>query len=154
MPMRKLKEFLDAMGVDYISTQHEPAYTAQETAEVCHVPGMNLAKTVMVQLNGKLAMTVLPAQYKVDLFKLWNFTHAWSLRVARETDFDNAFPECEVGAMPPFGNLFGMEVFAEESLAHDINISFNSGTHSEIITMPFNEWSKLVHPYLADFHRT
>ena len=153
MPMRKLKDFLDAMGVDYITTSHKPAFTAQETAQACHVPGMNLAKTVMVQLNGKLTMTVLPAHYMVDIYKLQQYTHAYSLRLAREKDFDAAFPECEVGAMPPFGNLFGMEVFAEEALCNDINISFNSGTHSEIVTMPYTQWTQLVHPYTADFHR-
>ena len=153
MPMRKLKEFLDATGVDYISTIHQPSYTAQETAQTCHIPGMNLAKTVMVHLNGRLAMTVMPAHYQVDIYKLREFTHAWSLRVARENEFSGAFPECEVGAMPPFGNLFGMDVFAEKELSHDINISFNSGTHTEVITMPFSTWSTLVHPFLGDFHR-
>lgn len=153
MPMRKLKEFLDAMGVDYITMSHRPVYTAQETAEACHIPGINLAKTVMVQMNGRLAMTVLPANYMVDIYKLQQFTNAYSLRLAREPDFATAFPECEVGAMPPFGNLFGMEVFAEESLGKDINISFNSGTHTEVITMPYDQWSKLVHPYTAEFHK-
>ncbi|MBN2715032.1 MAG: YbaK/EbsC family protein [Deltaproteobacteria bacterium] len=153
MPMRKLKELLDAMDVDYVVTHHRPSYTAQETAQVCHIPGMNLAKTVVVHLNGNLAMTVLPAHYRVDIFKLRKFTGAWSLRVARESDFMAKFPDCEVGAMPPFGNLFGMVVFSEEALNHDLNISFNSGTHSEIITMPYDRWKDLVHPYVADFHR-
>lgn len=104
-------------------------------------------------MNGGLAMAVLPAHQMLDIFKLREFTNAWSLRLASEHDFANAFPDCETGAMPPFGNLFGMDVFAEETLSGDLNISFNSGTHSEIVTMPYAQWSTLVHPYISNFHR-
>ena len=152
MPIRKLKEFLDEVGADYTVTRHRPTYTAQETAQICHIPGKNMAKTVVIHLNGGLALTVLPAQFRVNLSRLRAFTSAWSLSVARERDFSEAFPECEPGAVPPFGNLFGMVVFAEELLNHDKTISFNSGTHSEIITMPYAQWKSVVHPYVADFH--
>ena len=152
MPIRKLKEFLDEVGADYQVIHHRPTYTAQETAEICHIPGKKLAKTVVIRLNGGLALTVLPAHYRVNLSRLREFTSAWSLSVAEERDFCAAFPECEVGAVPPFGNLFGMVVFAEEELNHDKSISFNSGTHSEIITMPYAQWKSLVHPYVAQFH--
>lgn len=153
MPMRKLREYLDAGGADYVATRHRESFTAQETAELCHVPGQNMAKTVMVRVNGSLAMAVLPAKYQLDLFKLQDFTHAYSIKLADESDFDDAFPECELGAMPPFGNLFGMDVFADESLSHDINISFNGGTHDELISMPYGQWKNLVHPSMAQFHR-
>ena len=152
MPMRKLKEFLDAVGADYITTHHRPSYTASDTAHTCHIPGMNLAKTVVVRMNGELAMTVLPAHYMLDIFKLREFTMARSIKMAREEEFLTAFPECEEGAMPPFGNLFGMQVFAEESLSEDINISFNAGSHTEVITMPFTQWQNLVHPFIANIH--
>ena len=105
MPLQKLKEFLDKENVKYVSIKHSSAYTAQEIAASAHVPGKELAKTVMVKINGKMAMAVLPGSYKIDLKMLKEITGTDNVRLADETEFKDKFPDCEVGAMPPFGNL-------------------------------------------------
>jgi len=128
MPSRRLKEFLDAKKIKYITIKHSPAYTAQEIAASAHVHGRELAKTVIINKDGKLAMAVLPADYHVDIDVLRKATGAKSLTIATEQEFKDAFPECEIGAMPPFGNLYGMETFVEDSLSACREIVFNAGT--------------------------
>jgi len=128
MPSRRLKEFLDAKKIKYITIKHSPAYTAQEIAASTHVHGRELAKTVIINKDGKLAMAVLPADYHVDIDVLRKATGAKSLTIATEQEFKDAFPECEIGAMPPFGNLYGMETFVEDSLSACREIVFNAGT--------------------------
>ncbi len=106
MPLQKLREFLDQNSVKYVSISHSPAYTAQEIAASAHIPGQELAKTVMVKLDGKMAMAVLPASFKVDLDHLGSATGADAVELATEEEFKGLFPGCEPGAMPPFGNLW------------------------------------------------
>ncbi|MCX7704960.1 MAG: deacylase [bacterium] len=151
MPSRKLKEFLDANNIKYITIQHSPAYTAQEIAATAHIHGKELAKTVIVNKDGKLAMAVLPANYHVDVEILKKATGARSLVIATEQEFKDAFPECEIGAMPPFGNLYGMETFVEDSLAENKEIVFNAGTHTELIRISFEDFVKLVKPRILSF---
>lgn len=146
MPARKLKEFLDAQGVAYRSITHAPTYTAQETAQAAHVPGYELAKTVMVELDGKMVMVVVPATRKVVLQDLREITGAARVRFATEEEFKNLFPDCEIGAMPPFGNLYGLEVYVAPALAADPEIAFNAGTHTEVIIMRYADFERLVHP--------
>lgn len=149
MPARRLKEFLDHEGVAYTSIAHMPTYTAQETAQAAHVPGKDFAKTVMVYMDGRLAMVVLPASEKLDLARLKTAAAAKHVRLAHEHDFEREFPGCEAGAMPPFGNLYGMPVYVAETLAADESIAFNAGTHAELISMRYRDFERLVRPIKA-----
>lgn len=151
MPVKKLKEFLDSKKVKYMSITHSLAYTAQEIAASAHIPGQNVAKTVIVSLDGQMAMAVLPASYKVDFDLLKKATGKDKVKLANEQDFKDLFPECEVGAMPPFGNLYDMDVFVTESLTHDEEIAFNAGSHTELIKMAYKDYAKLVQPTVANF---
>jgi Ala-tRNA(Pro) deacylase len=151
MPVRKLKEFLDGEGVKYVSIIHSTAYTAQEVAASAHVTGRELAKTVIVELDGQMAMAVLPANRKIVLQDLREVTGSDQVKFASEEEFKKQFPDCETGAMPPFGNLYGMEVYVAESLTKNDEIAFNAGSHTEIIRMRFEDFERLVRPKLVSF---
>lgn len=146
MPILKLKEFLEQNGVKYEVVTHAPAFTAQRTADSAHIKGRDVAKTVMVKIDGKLAMAVLPAAFKVNLELLKKTTGAQDVSLASERDFKDVFPDCEVGAMPPFGNLYGMHVLVARALAEDEEIAFNAGSHTELIRLSFKEFERLVKP--------
>jgi Ala-tRNA(Pro) deacylase len=150
MPSAKLKQFLDAEGVRYVSVLHSVAYTSQEIASLAHISGRELTKTVMVFVDGRLAMAVLPASVQVGLDRLKALTKAKEVRLATEREFRDAFPDCETGAMPPFGNLYGMPVYVDISLFSD-EIIFNAGTHRELIRMSFSDFERLVKPVVGDF---
>jgi Ala-tRNA(Pro) deacylase len=151
MPVRKLKEYLDENHVEYVTIIHSRAFTAQKIAAAAHVPGQELAKTVMVKVDGKMAMTVLPANFKVDLDRLREVTGAADVELATEAEFAEWFPDCEVGAMPPFGNLYGLDVYVAEKLTRDEEIAFNAGTHTELIRMAYRDFERLVKPKIARF---
>lgn len=151
MPVRKLKEFLNSHDIKYVTINHSPAYTAQEIAESAHIPGKELAKTVIIKIDGKLAMAVLPASYKIDLEQFKNATGASNVELANEREFRQMFPECEVGAMPPFGNLYDMEVFVAQTLAEDEAIAFNAGSHTELIKLSYKDFEQLVQPNVIRF---
>ena len=119
MPFSKLEHLLDANHVRYTKIRHSPAYTAQEIAAAAHVPGRELAKTVIVDIDGKLAMVVQTASSKVPLGRVRSVAGARDVHLVSETEFRDRFPDCEPGAMPPFGNLYGMEVFVLEDLTED-----------------------------------
>ena len=146
MPVQRLKEFLDRHGVKYVTMSHSPAFTAQEIAASAHVPGKELAKTVIVLLDGKMAMAVLPASYKVDLDRLQELAGAETVELATEQQFRDMFPGCEVGAMPPLGNLYDMEVFVSETLAEDEEIAFNAGSHTELVRLSYRDFERLADP--------
>lgn len=151
MPMKRLKEFLDANNVKYITISHSRAFTAQETATSAHIAREEMAKTVMVKIDGKMAMAVLPASCNVDLELLKDVTNSSTIELADEKEFQDLFPDCEVGAMPPFGNLYQMEVFAAESLSEDEEFAFNAGTHRELIKMSYKDFERLAKPKVAKF---
>jgi Ala-tRNA(Pro) deacylase len=151
MPRKKLKEFLDSNKVKYISIQHSSAYTAQEIAAIAHIPGKDVAKTVIIKIDGKMAMAVLPASYKVSFDHLKEALGMTEVRLAYEQEFMDKFPDCEVGAMPPFGNIYGMDVFVADSLAQDEEIAFNACSHTELIKMKFADFEKLVKPKRIKF---
>ena len=151
MPSKKLKSFLDENKIKYVSIQHSSAYTAQEIAAIAHIPGKDLAKTVIIKIDGKMAMAVLPASFKVSFDNLKNTLGVKEARLAYEQEFIDKFPDCEVGAMPPFGNIYGMEVFVAESLAEDEEIAFNACSHTELIKMTFADFEKLVKPKRIKF---
>jgi len=151
MPVKKLKEFLDTNHVKYVTITHSKAYTAQEVAATSHVPGKALAKVVIVELDGEMAMAVLPANRKIVLQDLREITGSAQVRFVAEEKFKDRFPDCEIGAMPPFGNLYGMDVYAAESLAENDEIAFNAGSHEEIMKLPFRDFERLVQPRLIAF---
>jgi Ala-tRNA(Pro) deacylase len=151
MPVKKLKEFLDREKIKYVSIIHSPAYTAQEVAASAHITGKELAKTVIVQLDGQKAMAVLPANRKIVLQDLRDVTGADQVKFVPEDDFKKQFPDCETGAMPPFGNLYGMEVFVAESLTRNEEIVFNAGSHTEVIKLAYHDFERLVRPNVMSF---
>jgi Ala-tRNA(Pro) deacylase len=149
MPVRRLREFLDGHKVKYVVISHSTAFTAQEIAASAHVPGKELAKTVMVKLDGKMVMAVLPASRKVDFAELQSRSGAKRAELASEKEFRDLFPECELGAMPPFGNLYGMDVWVDESLTRDAEIAFNAGSHTELVRLAYRDFESLASPKVA-----
>ncbi len=149
MSAHKLTEFLDEHQVSYTTITHSPAFTAQEIAHAAHVPGREMAKTVMVKLDDKLVEVVLPAPQRLDLDKLRSATGAKKVELAAEEDFDRCFPDCELGAMPACGNLYGMDVYVSQPLTEDRQIAFNAGNHSELICMKYADYERIVHPIVV-----
>jgi Ala-tRNA(Pro) deacylase len=149
MPVRRLQEYLDRERVRYVSIRHSPAYTAQEIAASAHIRGRDLAKSVVVKLDGKLALAVLPASVKIDLGMLREAAGARKAELAGEADFIDAFPECELGAMPPFGNLYGLPVYVDTQLGEDAEIAFNAGSHSELIRLSYDDFERLAEPHVV-----
>ena len=151
MPVKKLAEFLNEHNIKYVTIRHSLAYTAQEIAASAHLPGKELAKTVMINIDGKMAMAVLPASSKVNFETLKNAAGAKNAELASEEEFQRMFPDCEISAMPPFGNLYGMEVFASETLAQDEEIAFNAGSHTELVRLAYKDFERLVSPRMVKF---
>ena len=146
MPTQTLKSYLDNNQVKYTIITHSPEYTAQETAASAHIPGKDLAKTVIFKIDGDFAMAVLPASMHVSLARLKDAAGAGNAEIASEEEFEKLFPDCELGAMPPFGNLYDMPVFAAKELTEDDEIAFSAGTHSELVQLAYRDFDKLVQP--------
>jgi len=153
MPVKKLKEYLDSHKIEYISINHSLAYTAQRIAASAHISGKDIAKTVVLKADGKMMMAVLPASCKINLDMLKSIINASIVEIASEKEFGALFPDCEVGAMPPFGNLYGMDVYVAERLTQDEEIAFNAGSHRELIKLAYNDFEKLVKPKVVKFCR-
>jgi len=151
MPVKKLKEFLDKENIKYVSIFHSVAYTAQEIAASVHVKGKEMAKSVVVKLDGKMAIAVLPASHQVDFERLKRASGAQGALLATEKEFKDLFPGCDIGAMPPFGNLYGIDVFVSRALTQDKEIAFNAGSHYELIRMTYKDFERLVNPKIGDF---
>jgi len=151
VPVTKLKEFLDSNHVKYVSIAHSVAYTAQEIASVTHIPGKELAKVVMVKIDGNLVMAVVPASRQVDLDRLRVLAEGKTVSLAGEKEFKDRFPDCETGAMPPFGELYGIPVYVDSSLAEDEDIAFNAGTHRELIRLSYQDFVRLAAPAVGSF---
>lgn len=151
MPLSKVRAFLDDHKVKYVVISHSKAYTAQGIAAIAHISGKDLAKTVIVKLDGDLAMAVLPASYQVDLEALRRHTGVREAELATENEFKRHFPDCETGAMPPFGNLYGIPVYVDGSLTEDNEIAFNAGSHYELIKMAYADFEHLVKPEVMEF---
>ena len=151
MPYQKLLAHLDDNRVKYVTIRHSPAYTAQEIAALAHIPGKDVAKTVMLKVDDKLSMAVLPASQKVDIAHFAQLIRAKHVQLACEKEFADEFPGCELGAMPPFGNLWDMPVYVSKSLTEDEHIAFNAGTHTELIQLAYADYKRLVKPTVVDF---
>jgi len=151
MPNKNIKDYLQENKVKWKTIPHTPWYTAQEIAASAHVSGKRLAKTVIIKLGEELAMVVLPAYEHVNFSQIKEITGESDVDLARESDFKSRFPECEVGAMPPFGNLYDMKVFVSNNLSHD-QIAFNSGSHSELMEISYKDFIDLVKPKIITSH--
>src|SRR5215813_7989670 len=147
----KLKEYLDDNRVKYDVLTHEIAYTAQDTAAAAHVSGKELAKSVVVSADDRFVLAILPAPAKVDLERLKGVLKVSAIRLAQESEFSSLFPGCDRGAMPPFGNLYGMDICVDESLTRDDEIVFNACTHVDAIRMKYRDFERLAHPRVAGF---
>jgi Ala-tRNA(Pro) deacylase len=151
MPIQKLKEFLDGNKVKYVTIRHSTAYTAQETAASAHIPGKELAKTVVLRIDGRMTMAVLPASHKLDIPLLKKAVGARDVEIAHEADFKDIFAGCDTGAMPPFGNLYGIDVLVDSLLAGNEEIAFNACSHSELVKLKYADYIKLVNPKVTSF---
>ena len=149
--LTRLKQYLDRENVPYQHDVHRTAYTAQEVAAEEHVPGKLVAKTVVVKADAQFAMAVLPASLRLDTAALKTALGAKEVRLATEFEFTGLFPDCDVGAMPPFGNLYGLSVYVDESLTEDPEIVFNAGTHQDTIRMTYSDFARLVRPQVFAF---
>lgn len=147
----RLEQYFKQNGVKYEVTSHPEVYTAQEVAAVEHVPGMFVAKVVIAVVDGKITALVLPAPHRVDIPKLKAALGAKEARLAREEEFGQLFPDCEVGAMPPFTNLYNVPAVVDRTLAEDPKIVFNAGTHRETMTVAFSDFQALASPTVAEF---
>lgn len=151
MPVKALKQFLDANRVKYVSIIHSPAYTAQEVAQSVDMPGREMAKVVIIELDGTMSMAVLPAIRKVVVQDVRDVTGCEDVKFASEAGFKDRFPDCEAGGMPPFGNLYGMDVYVSEELAANKEIAFNAGSHVEVIRVNYDDFERLVKPKVLAF---
>jgi len=150
--LKRLKEYLDSKKVGYEVLTHGKTYTAKELAQALQVPGKDLAKVVMLKVGERFVMTVLPANWKVDLHRLRDIFQTHQVRLATEEEFRGLFPDCDPGAMPPFGNLYGLEVYVDQSLTQDEEIVFPAGTHSEAVKLRYQDFVNLVSPKVGEFH--
>jgi Ala-tRNA(Pro) deacylase len=148
----RISDYLDSHHISYQSNKHSPAYTAQGIAQAQHLSGKKLAKVVMVMAdNNRLIMAVVPASYHIDLNRLSRLLSTNWIRLATEEEFKDIFPECELGAMPPLGNIYHLDVWIDDALMSYSNISFNAGTHAETIQMSFSDFDRLVQPKKGSF---
>lgn len=146
MPLKKLIDYLDEHNKKYVVVKHSPAFTAQEVAASAHIPGKEMVKTVMVKADGDIKMVVVPSTHDVDFEAIKDALNVDEVELATEPEFENMFPDCELGAMPPFGNLYDMETLVAEVLTEDEKIAFNAGTHKELVKMNYKDFEELVNP--------
>lgn len=146
-----VQEFLRRANVDYTVFRHAPAFTAQEEAALAHVPGRNWAKVVICFADGEPIQVVVPADLQVDLVQLADTADALEVRLAREEELRWLFPECEPGAMPPFGPLFRQHVYVDRLLTEEEEIAFNGGTHVDAVIMRYEDFAGLTNPTIGRF---
>jgi Ala-tRNA(Pro) deacylase len=150
MPINRLKEILDEKKIRYVIVSHSTAYTAAAIAAMTHTPGKEIAKSVMVLVDEALAMVVVPGSKHVDLRALKTALGAKEVSLAHEHQFAHIFPDCEVGAMPPFGNLYDVPVYVDQTLSEDNEIAFNAGSHRELLRMAYSDYHNLVRPRMVN----
>jgi len=150
----RLEAYLREHQVPYMHQHHAQAFTAQKIAESEHIPGKMVAKTVIVLADNQLIALVLPASYQVDLNKVQAMLGARDIRLAHEAEFANIFPDCEVGTMPPFGNLYGIAVYLEKRLTEEETMVFPVGTYTDTMSLKYADFERLVDPIVVEFART
>ena len=149
--LKKLQDYFEKNHVAYEVGFHPEAFTAQEIASTQHVPGKEMAKVVMVKVDGKMLMLVLPASYQIDMKKLKKVLKCKKVSIAKEKQFEELFSDCVVGAMPPFGNLYNLEVWVDQVLTEDASIVFQAGNHIETVRIKYGDYARLVTPKVGDF---
>lgn len=147
----KLKTYLDEHETPYEVLTHEEVFTSMQTAEKQEIPGKEFAKCVVIQYDGKYAMAALPSTHKVNLDKLAKAVKAKDVSIATETEFGKLFPDCDLGAMPPLGQLYNMPLWVDKALAKDEQIVFNAGSHTDTIRIKFKDFKYLANPEILDF---
>ncbi|HEV3236130.1 MAG TPA: YbaK/EbsC family protein [Gemmataceae bacterium] len=147
----KLDDLLSSRHVPYQRLHHEPVYQANRMAQMLHVPGRRVAKSVLLRAGRGYVLAVLPAPYKVDLERMGSELGEDSVNMASESEMDQVFPDCETGAMPPFGSLYHVPTFVDESLVHDTEIIFEAANHKEAIRMNYRDYEELEHPMRRQF---
>lgn len=151
--LKRLQSYLDANKIPYEVVSHSKAYTAQDVARSLEVPGNLVAKVVIVKADGYFVMTVLPSTWRVDVKRLREVLDASEVRLATEGEITNLFPDCQVGTMPPFGNLYGVEVYVDKLLTEDESIVFEAGTYVGAMKLRYKDFATLVRPKVAAFHQ-
>lgn len=146
-----IQNYLERNQIPFECSEHSKAFTAQEVAHAAHIPGNRLAKTIIVRVDGQMTMVVLHADERVDLARLRESLGVGAVELVSEKEFEERFPDCESGAMPPLGDLFGMPVVVSESVASENKITFNAGTHTELLTISYEDFKKHVHPVVGSF---
>ena len=146
MPLSKLIQYLDENDKKYVVIKHSKAYTAQEVAASAHIPGKDMVKAVMLKIDGDMKMAVLPSTHQVNFELLKDLLETDDVELAAEDEFKTLFPDCEPGAMPPFGNLYDMDTYVAETLTDNKEIAFNAGTHKELVKMSYSDFEELVQP--------
>ena len=149
MPFPSLRDYLDNRRVMYSSIPHKVAYTSRATARSAHVEANEFAKPVIVKVDGELAMVVIPGDEEVNLIRVREVTHAREVELASENEFEGRFPDCEAGAMPPLGNLYGVPMIVSKKLATQERIAFNGGTHAECVLLSYGTYESLFSPEAA-----
>ncbi len=150
----RLEAYLRKHKVPYLLQHHTQAFSAQKIAEREHIPGQRVAKPVIVMADSRLIELVLPAPDQVDFSKLQSILGTKNVRLAHESEFANVFPDCEVGAMPPFGNHYGIAVYVEKRLTEDETIVFPVGTHTDTMSLKYSDFERLVQPRVVEYART
>lgn len=146
-----IQEYLVRHNVPYEQMVHPRAITARQTAHAAHISESKVVKTVVLSIEGRMVMAVLHANEKIDLARLRESLGVQNARLCTEREFKDRFPDCEVGAMPPFGDLYRMPVIASRSVRADDEITMNAGTHEDLITMKYADFERLVHPISESF---
>ena len=146
----RVRDHLEKNKIPYSHCTHRLAYTAQEVAAAQHVPGREMAKTIILKTDSQFAMLVLPAVMKIDMKALRDELPFVHVELATEKEFSELFPDSELGAMAPFGNLYGLPVYVDKSLSEDAEIVFNAGTHVDTIRIKYAVFSRLTQPTIVD----
>lgn len=150
--LQRLQNYLDEHKISYQLIRHQEAYTASEIAHTLHISGKMLAKVVIIKSDERFVMAVLLSNCKVDFEHLSDMLGGEQVRLATEAEFQELFPDCSVGAMPPFGNLYGLKVLVDQSLTEDEEIVFQAGTHLRVMKLRYQDFADLVHPKVSNFH--
>jgi Ala-tRNA(Pro) deacylase len=148
---KRMEQYLRDNGVPFEVMAHSEAYTMQEVAAELHVPGKQVAKVVIVKANGKMIMLVIPSPYRLDFAKVRALLGAKKVSLAKEEEFANLFPDCAIGAMPPFGNLYDLPVYVDQALAEEPDIVFRVGTHRHTMKLAYADFARLAQPEVGEF---
>jgi Ala-tRNA(Pro) deacylase len=147
----RIRDFLDSENVPYEELHHQPAFTGQEVAQTLHLSGRKCAKTVVLDCDGRLAMAVLPASNRLNLQDLQSAMEVTRLEKVAESALGNLFPDCELGAIPPLGPLYGMQVWVDRAISDSEHVVFCAGTHEDCVRMKYSDFAKLTKPRISRF---